>query len=236
MSQTYLQLKMQSNKQLAIVLTNSLRDVHADLMSTIEKVQLGGQRLVNYGSCLVPDEYYRSACRDMLREDKRLVLALGEIYDRSDVTLDMVDIYFRKTLARLGEEKSNNLISHIQKLLGKAAEHASGKTSKLAISLTIAKLIISSGDFKNAHIKLVNSFSAWFVNGATFYSKAQIAASASNRLKFQDPTYYQALYKENLEMLYFLIEPQMSKIIYQVESGGNDEEVIANALYEILRK
>jgi len=75
------------------------------------------------------------------------------------------------------------------------------------------------------------------VNAITLlYAKAQVAASAANRLKFQDPLYYQALCKENIEMLYFLIEPQMSEIIYQVNSGDNNEEKIAGALYEILRK
>jgi hypothetical protein len=96
MAQNYLQLKMQSNKQLAIALTNSLRDMHEDHMATLEKVKQGTQRLVSYGACLIPDEYYRNACRDTWREDKRLVLALGEIYNRKDVTLDMVEIYFRK--------------------------------------------------------------------------------------------------------------------------------------------
>ena len=236
MAQNYLQLKMQSNKQLAIALTNSLRDMHEDHMATLEKVKQGTQRLVSYGACLMPDEYYRNACRDTWREDKRLVLALGEIYNRKDVTLDMVEIYFRKTLNRLGEQKSKDLITNIHNLLGKAAEHASAKASKLALSFTLANLIINSRDFKQNHIKLVNSFSTWFVNVATLYSKAQVAASAANRLKFQDPQYYQALYKENIEMLYFLIEPQMSEIIYQVNSGDNNAQVIGDALYEILRK
>lgn len=236
MAQNYLQLKMQSNKQLAIALTNSLRVMHEDHMATLEKVKQGTQRLVSYGACLMPDEYYRNACRDTWREDKRLVLALGEIYNRKDVTLDMVEIYFRKTLNRLGEQKSKDLITNIHNLLGKAAEHASAKASKLALSFTLANLIINSRDFKQNHIKLVNSFSTWFVNGATLYSKAQVAASAANRLKFQDPQYYQALYKENIEMLYFLIEPQMSEIIYQVNSGDNNAQVIGDALYEILRK
>ncbi|YCI29803.1 hypothetical protein M1E08_02635 [Erwinia sp. PK3-005] len=236
MSQTYLQLKMQANKQLAIALTHSLKDIHADHISTIEKIKLGGQRLINYGSCLVPNEYYRSSCRDTWREDKRLVLALGEIYKRNDVALDMVEIYFRKTLTKLGDQKSKNLVSHIQKVLGKAAEHASTKASKLALSMTIANLVLSSAEFKKNHIRLVNSFSTWFVNGTTLYAKAQVAASAANTLKFLDHSYYQALCKENIEMLYFLIEPQMSEIIYQVNSGDNNEEKIADALYELLRK
>ncbi|MFW0698425.1 hypothetical protein [Pantoea sp. R13S299] len=236
MSQTYLQLKMQANKQLAIALTRSLNDIHADHMSTIEKLKLGGQRLINYGSCVVPDSYYRSSCRDTWKEDKRLVLALGEIYARNDVSLDMVEIYFRKTLKKLGDEKSNELVSRVQQLLGKAAEHASTKASKLALSLTLANLVLESVDFKKKHIRLVNSFSTWFVNGATLYANAQIAASAANRLKFQDSLYYHSLCRENLEMLYFLIEPQMTKIIYQVNSGDNNQVKIADALYGILNK
>lgn len=35
MAQNYLQLKMQSNKQLAITLTNSLRDMHEDHIATL---------------------------------------------------------------------------------------------------------------------------------------------------------------------------------------------------------
>ncbi|HAS1757683.1 TPA: hypothetical protein I4G56_26065 [Enterobacter asburiae] len=60
MAQNYLQLKMQSNKQLAIALTNSLRDMHEEHMATLEKVKQGTQRLVSYGACLMPDEYYRN--------------------------------------------------------------------------------------------------------------------------------------------------------------------------------
>lgn len=148
MSQSYLQLKMQANKKLAIALTNSLNDIHADHISTIEKIKLGGQRLINYGSCLVPNEYYRSSCRDTWREDRRLVLTLGEIYRRNDVALDIVEIYFRKIFTRLGDERSSNLVSQIQKLSGKAAEHASVKASKLALSFTIANLVLGSASFK----------------------------------------------------------------------------------------
>ena len=93
-SQAYLQLQMQSKRLLAIDLTNSLRSIHGNLISTINSAKMGTQRLINYGSCVIPDEYYRSACRDMMREDERLLLAVGEIFNRQDVTVDMVSIYF----------------------------------------------------------------------------------------------------------------------------------------------
>ena len=78
--------------------------------------------------------------------------------------------------------------------------------------------------------------SAWFVKVAAFYSKAQIAAMASSKLKFQDPEYYNLLLREKIEMLYVLIEPQISRIMYEVQSGGNNEEVIGDAFYEILKR
>lgn len=49
MSQTYLKLKMQANKKLAIALTNSLNEISEDYLSTIAKLKLGGQRVINCG-------------------------------------------------------------------------------------------------------------------------------------------------------------------------------------------
>jgi len=236
MAESYLKMKVQSDRQIALALTKALREIHATNMNTIEKVKLGGQRLINYGSCLIPDDYYRDACREQAREDRRLVLALGEIYNRNDVALDMIEIYFRKTLKKLGNQKSMNLVAIIKKEIGEKAYEYAEKSSKLALSLTIAKLVLSSGEFQKSHIRIVNSLSSMIVNGTVMYSKAQIASIAANKLKFQDSSYYQDLYKENLEMLYFLIEPQMSKIIFQVESGGNNEEIIGDALYELLNR
>lgn len=236
MAENYLKLKTQSDKRMAVAVTKALRELHASHMETIEHVKLGGQRLINYGSCLIPKDYYRNTCYEQWQEDKRFFLCFSEMYKRNDVVLDMVELYFRKTLNKLGEEKSFNLVSFIKKKIGDKAHDAAVKSSKLAISLTISKLIIDSADFQESHIKMVNNMSTWFVTGTAMYSKTQISALAANKLKFQDATYYQSLYHEKLEMLYFLIEPQMSKVIYQVESGGNNEEVIADALYEMLKR
>lgn len=236
MSQSYLKQKVQADQQLSLALTKALREIHSTNSSTIEKVKLGSQRLINYGSCLIPSDYYRNTCRELFNEDRRLVLSLGEIYNRNDVVLDMVELYFRKTLKRLGSNKNASLVTFLKKELGEKAYEAAEKSSKQSLSFTIANLVISSGEFQKSHIRLVNSLSSVFVNGMVMYSKAQVAALAANKLKYQDSSYYYDLYKQNLEMLYFLIEPQMSKIIYQVESGNNSEEVIGDALYGLLKK
>lgn len=42
MAANYLKLKMQSDRQLAIWLTNAVRDMYAGHLETIEKVKAGG--------------------------------------------------------------------------------------------------------------------------------------------------------------------------------------------------
>lgn len=236
MAENYLKLKLQSDRQLSIWLTRSIREMHEGHMDTIEKVKAGGQRLINYGSCIIPNAYYRGICLEQWREDKRLVLGFSEMYKRNDIVLDMVELYFRKTLRRLGPEKSANLSSIISDKIGYAAHLATNKASKISLSFTIARLLINSEGFKKIHFKIVDTISSWFVNGLTVYSKAQTASLAVNKLKYQDPEYYQILYKEKIEMMYFLIEPYMSQVIYQIESGGNNEEIIGDALYEMLKR
>lgn len=236
MAVNYLKLKTQSDPRLAIALTKAVKEVYASHMETVENFKLGSQRINNYGSCLMPNEYYRSTCHEQWGEDKHLYLSVLEIYKRNDVVLDMVELYFQKTFKRLGDEKSNTLVSYIKQKIGEKAYESAERSSKVALALTIAKLIVTSGKFQESYIQKVNEMSSWIVKVATIYSKVQVAALAANKLKFQDAAYYQILFRGKIEMLYFIIEPQMSKIIYEVESGGNNTEVIGDALYEMLKK
>lgn len=64
----------------------------------------------------------------------------------------------------------------------------------------------------------------------------QTAALSARKLQFSDPNYYSALYKENLELLYFMIEPEMKKILYLTNSGSNNEEEIIFLMNKILTK
>ncbi|EOC1286218.1 hypothetical protein ACI09O_000251 [Cronobacter muytjensii] len=235
-AENHLKLKAQSDERLAIALTKAVKEVYATHMQTVEDVKPGSQRIINYGSCVMPDKYYRSTCHEQWSEDKRLYLSVLEIFKRNDVVLDMVQLYFQKAFKRLGDEKSNTLVSYIKQKIGEKAYESAERSSKMALSLTIAKLIVSSGKFQESYIQKVNEMSSWLIKVVTIYSKAEVAALAANKLKFQDAAYYQILFREKIEMLYFLIEPQMSKIIYQVESGGNNEEVIGDALYEMLKR
>ncbi|MBN3129217.1 hypothetical protein H4F63_17505 [Pectobacterium brasiliense] len=64
----------------------------------------------------------------------------------------------------------------------------------------------------------------------------QKAAMAARRLKNIEPEYYWELYNEKIESLYFLIEPEMSKIIYMTNSGYYNEDDVIYLLNQVLKK
>lgn len=70
----------------------------------------------------------------------------------------------------------------------------------------------------------------------SFYGKMQKAAMAARRLKNIEPEYYWELYNEKIESLYFLIEPEMSKIIYMTNSGYYNEDDVIYLLNQVLKK
>lgn len=155
------------------------------------------------------------------------------LFTRQDVVSEMVEIYFRKKLSRI----SDTGLQNIQRLLTeKASDYASGKFSKLAIAQLIALVITQSRDFKASGINVINATSSYAVTAFKFYGKFEIATKAARKLRFDDAEYYFYLYNANLEMFYYLIEPEMSKIIYLKNSGSTNDEPILNLLNKLLVK
>lgn len=83
---------------------------------------------------------------------------------------------------------------------------------------------------------MIDRASLYSVTVLKFYAKIQIAATAAQHLKFTDPEYYFDLYQQKLEMLYYLIEPEMSKIIYLNKSGSTNDEQILVLVERLLTK
>ncbi|HCD7317742.1 TPA: hypothetical protein NDZ39_005282 [Enterobacter chengduensis] len=65
----------------------------------------------------------------------------------------------------------------------------------------------------------------WVVGGTNIYGIVQHAAESADNLKNFCPLFYNALYREGLEMLYFLIEPIIMKSGYLNISLASDEEI-----------
>ncbi|SJZ36529.1 hypothetical protein SAMN03097723_0770 [Pantoea eucalypti] len=231
MSMSYLKLKLQAERTMALNFEKVLTELHQTMLDTGRSVLSGAQRASGYGSCFFDD--YKDVCNQLRQEDLRYLKQLRMLFTRQDIVLEMVEIYFRKKLSRIGDSG----IQNIQRLLAeKASDFASGKFSKLAIAQIIALVITQSQDFRQSHIKVINATSSYAVTAFKFYGKFEIATKAARKLRFDDAEYYFDLYNSNLEMFYYLIEPEMAKIIFLKNSGSTSEDQILNLINKILTK
>ncbi|WP_255249162.1 hypothetical protein [Enterobacter hormaechei] len=79
---------------------------------------------------------------------------------------------------------------------------------------------------QNALIKKIGSRVGWIVGGLNIYGIVQRAAESADNLKNFCPLFYNALYMEGLEMMYFLIEPIIMKSGYLNINTASDGEIV----------
>ena len=89
---------------------------------------------------------------------------------------------------------------------GFAANGKASKVTKLAISYAMAKGMAEAAPISMAVRTAINSGSYIALSGLGFYGKVQKSAMAARHLRTTNPLFYQALYRNNLEMLYIYIE------------------------------
>ena len=89
--------------------------------------------------------------------------------------------------------------------------YTSGKLAKSIISNAIATIVMNSRSFKSEALSTINSKTLVIITWVSFYGKVQQAARSASNLKFMNRSFYDFLYSNNLEMLYFVIEPMVKK-------------------------
>lgn len=204
----YLKLKITADKNIANAFTKGLQGVGNAARENLSDIYFGTERLSWRSSCLT--DKYSDVCKELNQEDKRMFLSVYEAYKRRDVFLDMFQLYTAYLLRDQDSEKIESSDSPIQKkvmtIAGLAANSKSSKVTKLAISYAMAKGIAEAAPISMAVRTAINSSSYIALSGFGFYGKVQKSAMAARRLRASNPFFYQALYRNNLEMLYIYIE------------------------------
>lgn len=116
----------------------------------------------------------------------------------------MLKIYFEEVF----RHKTSDQLEHIKQLLMAVNIHIA------ASSLTNSGFALATATFVAAGMNISLELSALagrrvgqVVGGIGLYGVVQKAADSAHRLHINYPAYYSALYAQQLEMLYFLIEP-----------------------------
>lgn len=222
MTSLYLKEKLQADRHLTILLDKGMKNVAEVTEEQGSIIYNGIERLSWYSSCFFDN--YKDICAGLKDEDVRMMLAVKQIWIRNDVIFDMVKIYVDLILNNLTEER----IKKIQKSLVKySAVYSSSTMTNRAIAYSITKQICSNFGFKMLVREKLNMFSNYAVMVLSTYGRVQQAAEAANRLKLRNHTYYTALRVSNIEMLYFLIEPYLTKNAYFGVRNMSDSELIS---------
>lgn len=220
---------LQANKILALKLDHALAGVGKAVSNQIDTIGAGATRVLYYTSCFTDE--YQDVCQKQKSEDIRFKNSVVYLLRNGDVAYDMLKIYFEEIF----KYKTSEQLEHIKKMLMAVNIHIA------ASSLTSAGFALATASFVAAGMNLSLELSAIAGRRAgsvagviSVYGVVQKAADSAHSLHITYPAYYSALYAQELEMMYFLIEPLFERAeAFKAQSASDDG--IADIITRMIR-
>ena len=211
---------LQANKILALKLDHALTGVGKAVSNQIETIGAGATRALYYTSCFTDE--YQNVCQKQKTEDIRFKNGVIYLLRHGNVAYDMLKIYFEEIF----KYKTPDQLEYIKQMLMAVNIHIA------ASSLTNAGFALATASFVAAGMNLSLELSALagrraggVVGAIGIYGVVQKAADSAHRLHVQYPAYYFALYMQQLEMMYFLIEPLFQRAEAFKAQWASDDSV-----------
>ena len=193
---------LQANKILALKLDHALKGVGKDVSNQIERIGAGATRVLYYTSCFTDE--YQDVCQKQKSEDIRFTKGLYHIIRHGDVVYEMLRIYFEEVF----RYKTSDQLEHIKQLLMAVNIHiAASSLTNTGFALATASFVAAGMNLSLELSALAGRRAGGVVGVIGLYGVVQKAADSARRLHITCPAYYSALYAQELEMMYFLIEP-----------------------------
>lgn len=216
--------KIGTDKELAVRLDKALAGVKEGVVDYLNGLEDGITRLLYYTSCLT--ENYQDVCNKLSSEDKRFLFSLDELIKHRDVIFRMIKVYIETLLKNKSEVEKKTIL---EKLTPFTTNYSIKYISRNGLIYAVAAYICYGNNMnlavQNALMKKTGSRVGVVIGGLNLYGLVQHAAESADNLKNFCPLFYNALYAEGLEMMYFLIEPIIMKSGYLNINSASDEEI-----------
>ncbi|WP_431628348.1 hypothetical protein [Enterobacter bugandensis] len=220
--------KIGTNKELAVRLDKAMAGVKDGFIEYVNNLGDGATRALYYTSCFT--ENYKHVCKQLGNEDKRFLLGLYELVKHRNIIFRMILIYVQ-TLLKSKNESEKDII--LRKVVPPTTHYSVMQASRFALVYSVVKYICYgskiNGVIQSAMMKKIGGLTSGGLIALSTYGTVQHAADSAHNLKYFLPLYYNALYSENLEMMYFLIEPVVLDVGYLNISTASNADII-NAL------
>ncbi|MDF7661806.1 hypothetical protein PUG81_22790 [Erwiniaceae bacterium L1_54_6] len=211
----YLKLKLSAEKELSLTLEKGIKGTAVGAYNTLDDVYHGIERASWYSSCFF--DKYQDICKEVNREDLRMLKAIKVLYKRRDVIAFMMELYIKHLFSKYEERPIEFANNSLKKITGVAAGIVTNRAINKVFSYSIAESVANATNTTLAVKNRIGSMGMIWFSAAQMYGKNQKAAMAARRLRMLEPGYYQVLYRENIEMLYVYIEPIISRIINDIK-------------------
>lgn len=135
----------------------------------------------------------------------------------------MLKIYFEEIF----KHKTSEQLEHIKQMLMAVNIHiAASSLTNAGFALATASSVAAGMNLSLEISALVGRRTGQIVGVMGLYGIVQKAADSAHRLHISNPAYYSALYIQELEMMYFLIEPLFERAAALNAQWVSDNEVV----------
>jgi len=197
---------LQANKILALKLDHALTAVRGQVVDQVKILGAGAQRLTYYTSCFTDE--YQDVCQQQKIEDIRFTGAVKHLLQHGSIIYDMLKIYFEEIF----KYKTSAQLENIKKILMAVNIHiAASSLTTAGFSLAVATSVCLGMNISLEVSAITGRTVGTLAGVVTMYGVVQKAADAARNLRIDSPAYYAALYVQELEMMYFLIEPVLKR-------------------------
>lgn len=219
---------LQSNNILALKLERALTGVREMVTRQVETIGAGAKRALYYTSCFTDD--YQDVCRNQKNEDIRFANGVVHVFQNKDIAYEMLRIYFEKIFQYKTSEQLENIK---RKLMAVNVHIAASSLTNAGFALAVAYSVAIGMNLSLEMSALVGGKAGGIVAAAGIYGVIQKAADSAQRLKYVYPAYYAALYSQELEMMYFLVEPLFERA--GAFSHSTSDSDIADIITQMIR-
>ncbi|XRP04959.1 hypothetical protein ABC767_21030 [Enterobacter cloacae] len=145
-----------------------------------------------------------------------------QLIKHRNVIYKMLYVYIKSLL----DNKSENRIHNIQRNLINLGVSISSSMLSSQAFIYSATMAVCSSVHTNIWMKeKITSFSTYAVLGLKFYGFVEQASRSANHLKNYNAYYYNLLYQEELEMMFFLIEPVIMRTPILNQAYASDSDI-----------
>ncbi|MCF8578840.1 hypothetical protein L2X67_03245 [Enterobacter ludwigii] len=211
---------LQANKILALKLDHALTGVGKAVSNQIETIGAGATRALYYTSCFTDE--YQDVCKKQKTEDIRFRNGVIYLLRHNNVAYDMFKIYFEEIF----KDKTTEQLERIKKMLMAVNIHiAASSLTNVGFALATASFVAAGMNLNLEISALAGRRAGQAVGMIGIYGIVQKAADSAYRLHITYPAYYSALYVQELEMMYFLIEPVFERAKALTAQWASDDEI-----------